>query len=117
MQLVLPSPVALKWHGIDVACPLSYMFVVGREDDFVNDHTLSWCLDLSSDSYTLSWTLKTTDLILLLLQKKIIDGIEKLCEHLPGPVTTAKLCKEEVEKMLPVAINFITGVAVSCRPQ
>ncbi|GAA6217022.1 prosaposin-like [Lates japonicus] len=44
------------------------------------------------------------------LQKKIMDGIESLCDHLPGPATTAKLCKEEVEKMLPVAISFITGV-------
>ncbi|XP_022617959.1 prosaposin-like [Seriola dumerili] len=43
------------------------------------------------------------------LQKKIIDGIESVCNHLPGP--TAKLCKEEVEKMLPLAINFITAVA------
>ncbi|XP_062290823.1 prosaposin [Scomber scombrus] len=44
------------------------------------------------------------------LQKKMMDGIEKLCDHLPGPATTAKLCKDEVEKLLPVAINFITGV-------
>ncbi|XP_034752567.1 prosaposin-like [Etheostoma cragini] len=43
------------------------------------------------------------------LQKKIIDGIENLCDHLPGPASTAKLCKEEVEKMLPVAINLIAG--------
>ncbi|XP_044189908.1 prosaposin [Thunnus albacares] len=43
------------------------------------------------------------------LQKKIMDGIENLCDHLPGPASTAKLCKEEVEKMLPVAITFITG--------
>ncbi|TDH01983.1 hypothetical protein EPR50_G00168630 [Perca flavescens] len=43
------------------------------------------------------------------LQKKIMDGIENMCDHLPGPASTAKICKEEVEKMLPVAINFITG--------
>ncbi|XP_078126941.1 surfactant protein Ba [Sander vitreus] len=44
------------------------------------------------------------------LQKKIMDGIENMCDHLPGPASTAKICKEEVEKMLPVAINFIAGV-------
>ncbi|XP_040914994.1 prosaposin isoform X2 [Toxotes jaculatrix] len=43
------------------------------------------------------------------LQKKIMNGIESLCEHLPGP--TAKICKDEVEKMLPLAINFLTGAA------
>ncbi|XP_070781064.1 prosaposin [Enoplosus armatus] len=42
------------------------------------------------------------------LQKKIMDGIENLCEHLPGPA--GKLCKDEVEKMLPIAINFITAI-------
>ncbi|XP_051267882.1 prosaposin [Dicentrarchus labrax] len=42
------------------------------------------------------------------LQKKIMDGIESLCAHLPGPA--AKVCKEEVEKMLPVAINLISTV-------
>ncbi|KAK5852149.1 hypothetical protein PBY51_023644 [Eleginops maclovinus] len=42
-------------------------------------------------------------------QKKIMDGIEHVCDLLPGPATTAKLCKEEVEKMLPVAINLLVG--------
>jgi len=42
----------------------------------------------------------------------MMDGIENLCDHLPGPATAA-LCKEEVEKMLPLVINFIAGVAVS----
>ncbi|XP_042364624.1 prosaposin-like [Plectropomus leopardus] len=45
------------------------------------------------------------------LQRKIMDGIEILCDHLPGPATTAKMCKDEVEKMLPLAINFIASVA------
>lgn len=44
------------------------------------------------------------------LQKKIMDGIENVCDHLPGPKTTATLCKQEVEKMLPLAISFLTGV-------
>ncbi|XP_054468028.1 prosaposin [Anoplopoma fimbria] len=44
------------------------------------------------------------------LQKKIMDGLENLCDHLPGPASTAKLCKDEVEKMLPLAITFIAGV-------
>uniref|UniRef100_UPI0037E75DD2 prosaposin n=1 Tax=Semicossyphus pulcher TaxID=241346 RepID=UPI0037E75DD2 len=43
-------------------------------------------------------------------QKKIMDAIHNLCDHLPGPPGTAKLCKEEVDKILPVAINFITAV-------
>lgn len=41
-----------------------------------------------------------------------MDIIESLCDHLPGPA--AKPCKDEVEKMLPVAITFITTVAVRC---
>lgn len=48
----------------------------------------------------------------LFFQKKVMNGIESLCDHLPGPATTAKLCKEEVEKMLPVVINFITAAVV-----
>ncbi|XP_033502421.1 surfactant protein Ba [Epinephelus lanceolatus] len=43
------------------------------------------------------------------LQKKIMDGIENLCDHLPGPAA-AKLCKDQVEKMLPMAIQFLTGI-------
>ncbi|XP_047228891.1 prosaposin [Girardinichthys multiradiatus] len=42
------------------------------------------------------------------LQKKIMGRIDALCAHLPGPA--AKLCKEEVDKMLPLAITFVTGV-------
>ncbi|XP_026195324.1 prosaposin isoform X2 [Anabas testudineus] len=42
------------------------------------------------------------------LQKKIMTGIESLCDYMPG--ATSKLCKEEVEKMLPLAINLITGL-------
>ncbi|AWP15196.1 putative prosaposin-like isoform 3 [Scophthalmus maximus] len=42
------------------------------------------------------------------LEKKMIDGFESLCDHLPA--ATARLCREEVEKMLPMAISFITGV-------
>ncbi|KAJ0057288.1 hypothetical protein NL108_002237, partial [Boleophthalmus pectinirostris] len=41
--------------------------------------------------------------------KKIVESVDALCEHLPGPKTTVKLCKEEVEKMLPIAIHFIIG--------
>ncbi|XP_040012557.1 prosaposin isoform X2 [Xiphias gladius] len=43
------------------------------------------------------------------LQKKIMDAIESLCDRLPSP-SAAKLCKTEVEKMLPLAINFLTAV-------
>lgn len=41
-----------------------------------------------------------------------MNDIESLCDHLPGPA--AKPCKDEVEKMLPVAITFITTIVVSC---
>ncbi|XP_029372132.1 surfactant protein Ba isoform X2 [Echeneis naucrates] len=44
------------------------------------------------------------------LQKKIMKAIETVCDHLPGPGTAA-ICKAEVEKMFPLAINFITSVA------
>lgn len=49
----------------------------------------------------------------MLFQKKIIVGIENLCSRLPEP--PAKICKEEVEKMLPIAISFITSAIVSSR--
>ncbi|XP_047425534.1 prosaposin [Mugil cephalus] len=42
------------------------------------------------------------------LQKKVMNGIESICDHLPGPAATKKLCKDEVEKMLPMAIHFLT---------
>lgn len=42
------------------------------------------------------------------LQKKIMDAIDNMCDHMPGPPATAKLCKDEVQKLLPVAIKFIT---------
>lgn len=42
-----------------------------------------------------------------------MGGIDALCAHLPGPA--AKICKDEVDKMLPLAITFVTGVAVSWR--
>lgn len=44
------------------------------------------------------------------LQKKLVDDVEGLCEHLPWPKSTVKICKDEVEKILPVAIHFITGI-------
>ncbi|XP_028273079.1 surfactant protein Ba [Parambassis ranga] len=44
------------------------------------------------------------------LQKKIMDSIEIVCNHLPAPATTSKICKEEVEKILPLAIHFLTSV-------
>lgn len=40
-----------------------------------------------------------------------MDGIENLCGHLPG--APAKLCKDEVEKMFPVVVTFLTTVMVS----
>lgn len=42
------------------------------------------------------------------LQKKIMNDIESVCALLPGP--TANLCKQEVEKMFPLAINFVTAI-------
>lgn len=40
-----------------------------------------------------------------------MDGIESLCSRLPG--TPAKLCKDEVEKMFPLAVTYLTTVMVS----
>ncbi|XP_061655536.1 prosaposin-like [Phyllopteryx taeniolatus] len=45
------------------------------------------------------------------LQKKITQGIGNLCDHLPGKASMAAFCKEEVDKILPVAISVITVVA------
>ncbi|XP_077353732.1 surfactant protein Ba [Festucalex cinctus] len=45
------------------------------------------------------------------LQKKITHGISNLCDHLPGKASMAAFCKEEVDKVLPVAISLITVVA------
>lgn len=42
-----------------------------------------------------------------------MNGIESLCDILPG--AASKACKDEVEKMLPTAINFLTVVVVSSR--
>ncbi|KAM4635557.1 surfactant protein Ba [Polymixia lowei] len=42
------------------------------------------------------------------LQRKIMNGLENLCDHLPGPASAAKLCRTEVEKMFPMAIIFLT---------
>lgn len=43
------------------------------------------------------------------LQKKLVEEAEGLCEHLPGPKSTVIICKAEVEKMLPLALHFITS--------
>ncbi|KAM9338115.1 surfactant protein Ba [Symphorus nematophorus] len=61
------------------------------------------CKDCTQIFELLADLLSNTD-----LQKKIMDGIESLCAHLPGQV--GKLCKDEVEKMLPLAVNFLTAV-------
>lgn len=42
------------------------------------------------------------------LQKKIMNGIESVCALMHGPA--ANLCKQEVEKMFPLAINFVTSI-------
>lgn len=46
-------------------------------------------------------------------QKKIMNGIESVCALMHGPA--ANLCKQEVEKMFPLAINFVTSILVSLR--
>lgn len=61
------------------------------------------CKDCTQIFELLADMLSSTD-----LQKKIMDSLESMCDHLPG--SAAKLCKEEVEKMLPVAITFMTAV-------
>ncbi|KAL0965595.1 hypothetical protein UPYG_G00283350 [Umbra pygmaea] len=44
------------------------------------------------------------------VQTKIKNELDKLCDLIPGP-TAPKLCREEVDKMLPLAITFLTGMA------
>ncbi|KAM8873198.1 surfactant protein Ba [Synchiropus picturatus] len=43
-------------------------------------------------------------------QKKLINGVEDLCVYLPGPDSAQKVCKEELEKILPVAIHIIAAI-------
>ncbi|XP_061732274.1 prosaposin-like [Nerophis ophidion] len=44
-------------------------------------------------------------------QGKITEGLGNLCDHLPGKASTIEFCKQEVDKILPMAISFITVVA------
>ncbi|XP_077478835.1 surfactant protein Ba [Stigmatopora argus] len=44
------------------------------------------------------------------LQKKVTQGISNLCVHLPAKASMVAFCKEEVEKILPVVISFISVV-------
>ncbi|KAG7282604.1 hypothetical protein CRUP_018723, partial [Coryphaenoides rupestris] len=43
------------------------------------------------------------------VQKSVMDGLEVLCDHLPNPSTAGKICRQQVEKMLPLAITFLTA--------
>lgn len=43
------------------------------------------------------------------IQKQILANIETLCDLLPGPSTTVQICRQQIEKMLPLAITFFTA--------
>uniref|UniRef100_A0A4W5JP76 Surfactant protein Ba n=1 Tax=Hucho hucho TaxID=62062 RepID=A0A4W5JP76_9TELE len=42
------------------------------------------------------------------MQIKIRSKLEKLCDHMPGPAAP-KLCREQVDKNLPLSITFLTS--------
>ncbi|XP_067105938.1 prosaposin-like isoform X1 [Osmerus mordax] len=42
------------------------------------------------------------------LQEKIKESLEELCERLPGP-GASKICKNQIDKNLPMAIAFLTS--------
>lgn len=86
-------------------CDLTTTYNINVLQSFDAQKTGDVCQDCTEIFKLLADLLSNAD-----LQKKLKDGIESLCDHLPGPVTTAKICKEEVEKMLPVAISFITSI-------
>ncbi|XP_028318136.1 surfactant protein Ba [Gouania willdenowi] len=44
------------------------------------------------------------------IQTKMKSSIESVCDLLPGPAATVSICKQEVEKIFPMAISFITSL-------
>lgn len=45
-------------------------------------------------------------------QRGVMDSMEVLCDHLPNPTTAGRICRQQVEKMLPLAISFLSSTVV-----
>ncbi|XP_056444495.1 prosaposin [Gadus chalcogrammus] len=43
------------------------------------------------------------------IQRKMMDNLEVLCDYLPNPGRSGQICRQQVEQILPIAINFITN--------
>ncbi|XP_030211016.1 surfactant protein Ba isoform X2 [Gadus morhua] len=43
------------------------------------------------------------------IQRKMMDNLEVLCDYLPNPGRSGQICRQQVEQILPMAINFITN--------
>ena len=48
---------------------------------------------------------------LFFMQEKIKESLEELCKRLPGP-GASKICKDQIDKNLPMAIAFLTSTVV-----
>ncbi|XP_058472955.1 prosaposin isoform X1 [Solea solea] len=85
----------------------SFSDATGTSDESVfqaTKQTGDVCQDCTQIFELLADLLSNTD-----IETKMIEGIDRVCDLLPGPSTAAKFCREEVEKMLPLAIAFITS--------
>ncbi|CAL8321500.1 unnamed protein product [Lota lota] len=43
------------------------------------------------------------------IQRKMLDNLDGLCDYLPNPSQFGPICRQQVEQILPMAINFITA--------
>uniref|UniRef100_A0A087YPB0 Saposin B-type domain-containing protein n=1 Tax=Poecilia formosa TaxID=48698 RepID=A0A087YPB0_POEFO len=100
-KLILPLVLLVALQGSDVTATYDSNHLQSLPGEIQNGDVCQDCTQI--------FTLIVDMLTNADLQKKIMGGIDALCAHLPGPA--AKLCKDEVDKMLPLAITFVTGVA------
>ena len=49
------------------------------------------------------------------LQRRMMDNLEVVCDHLPNPGKSGQICRQQVEQILPIAISFITNTVVSSK--
>lgn len=83
----------------------------------ITDVTLPWRLLSQFWSSFCFWHKLPCDASLhsrLWFQKKITDALDKLCGYLPPHLT--KTCKDDVDRMLPIAITFLTTIVVRFSP-
>lgn len=43
------------------------------------------------------------------VQRGVMDSLEFLCDHLPNPPTAGKICRQQVERILPLAISYLSS--------